>query len=49
MNDIELYLMWTLWNFIIVNFTWNLFDNWMDVNWFEWNFNKTVEGYAVVQ
>ena len=43
MNDVEHYLMWTLWNYIIVNFTWILNDIWMDVKWFEWNFNKTVQ------
>ena len=43
MNDVEHYLMWTLWNYIIVNFTWILNDIWMDVKWFEWNFNKAVQ------
>ena len=49
MNDVELCLLWALWNFIIVNFTWILNDNWMDVEWFDWNFIKTVEGYVFVQ
>ena len=43
MNDVEHYLMWTLWNYIIVNFTWILNDIWMNVKWFEWNFNKAVQ------
>ena len=44
LNGCEMiYLMWTLWNYIIVNFTWILNDIWMDVKWFDWNFNKTVQ------
>ena len=33
----------------LYNFTWILNDIWMDVKWFNWNFNKTVEDYAIVQ
>ena len=47
MNDVEHYLMWTLWNYIIVNFTWILNDIWMDVKWFEWNFNKQFKEWNI--
>ena len=47
MNDVEHYLMWTLWNYIIVNFTWVLNDIWMDVKWFEWNFNKQFKEWNI--
>ena len=39
MNDVEHCLMWTLWNYIIVNPEWHG----MDVKWFDWNLNKTVQ------
>ena len=47
MNDVEHCLMWTLWNYIIVNFTWILNDIWMDVKWFEWNFNKQFKEWNI--
>ena len=47
MNDVEHCLMWTLGNYIIVNFTWILNDIWMDVKWFEWNFNKQFKEWNI--
>ena len=47
MNDVEHYLMWTLWNYNIVNFIWILNDIWMDVKWFEWNFNKQFKEWNI--